>query len=148
MDAPSPRAEVAPRVGPGARVSLRVWGVVLLVLFVLTSTVGGSLASESQYILLVLAGHIGLALVTLGVAGYATSFVGRRYPVVPRAFAGLAALSALGGTLAGTAYLLGGGGNAALYAMEGFASVGILAAAATIVTGGDPVRSSPAVSPP
>jgi hypothetical protein len=116
--------------------SLRIWGVLVLVFFLLTSTVGGSLALESSYLPITLASHIGLALVTLGLAGYATSFIGRSYKPMPRAFAGLGALSALGATIAGTIFLVGGQSTAALYAMEGFAGIGILAALLMIVFGG------------
>jgi len=125
-----PNAEA--RTGP----SLRVLGIVLLVLFLLTSAVGGSLALESSYLAVTLASHIGLALVTVGIAGYATSFVGRFYRALPRAFAGLAALSALGATIAGTVFLLGGESNSALYAMEGIAGLGILASLVIIAVGG------------
>jgi hypothetical protein len=124
--------------------SLRVWGVVVLVLFLLTSAVGGSLALESSYLPATLASHIGLALITLGIAGYATSFVGRAYRAVPRASAGIAALSALGATIAGTIFLLGGESNSALYAMEGFAGLGILAAIVMIVVGGASGKRVPA----
>jgi hypothetical protein len=107
-----------------------------LAFFLLTSAVGGSLASESSYLLVTLASHIGLALVTLGLAGYATSFVGRSYKAGPRGSAGLGAVSALGATIAGTVFLLGGQSSAALYAMEGFAGLGVLAALLMIVLGG------------
>ncbi len=122
--------------------SLRVWGARVLVMFLLTSAVGGSLALESGYLPVTLAGHIGLALVTLGVAGYAFSSVGRHYPPLPRASAGLAAIAALGATIAGTAFLLDGS-NSALYAMEGFAVVGILAAIVMMVVGGSSGRHLP-----
>jgi hypothetical protein len=111
-------------------------------MFLLTSAVGGSLASESSYLAVTLASHIGLALVTLGIAGYATSFVGRSYRALPRASAGVAALAALGATIAGTIFLLDGQGNPALYAMEALAVVGIVASLAMIVVGGPAGKSS------
>jgi hypothetical protein len=116
--------------------SLRVWGILVLVFFLLSSAVGGSLALESSYLPVTLASHIGLALVTLGLAGYATSFTGRSYKAMPRGFAGLSALSALGATIAGTIFLVGGQSTAALYAMEGFAGIGIVSAVLMIVFGG------------
>ena len=115
---------------------MRGWGILVFVFFLLSSAVGGSLALESSYLLVTLASHIGLALVTLGLAGYATSFVGRSYKSMPRAFAGLAALAALGATIAGTIFLVGGQSASALYAMEGLAGIGILAALLMIVFGG------------
>jgi len=115
--------------------SLRSWGVLALVMFLLTSAVGGSLALESSYLWLTLLSHIGLALVTLGVTGYTASTIGRHYHGLPRASAGLAAFAALGGTIAGTVFLLGNQNNYALYAMEGFAVLGILAALVMMVVG-------------
>jgi len=123
--------------------SLRIWGVLVLVFFVLTSAVGGSLALESSYLPITLASHIGLAVVTLAIAGYATSFVGRSYKPLPRALAGLGALAALGATIAGTVFLLGGQSNGALEAMEGLAVIGILAALLMIAFGGSNGRRAP-----
>jgi hypothetical protein len=128
--------------------SLRYWGVLVLVFFLLTSAVGGSLALESSYLLVTIASHIGLALVTLGLAGYATSFVGRSYRAMPRAFAGLGALSALAATIAGTIFLVGGQTAVTLYAMEGFAGIGIVAALLMIVFGGPSGRLLPAAPHP
>jgi hypothetical protein len=125
-----------PSSGSTDRRSLRFWGVIVLVMFLLTSAVGGSLAAESSYLAVTLASHIGLALVTLGIAGFATSFVGRSYRPVPRAAAGLAALAALGATISGTVFLLYGQSNAALSAMVGFAVVGIIASIVMIALGG------------
>jgi hypothetical protein len=143
---PTPNApqNAKPTAGP----SLRTWGVLVFVMFVLTSAVGGSLALESSYLAVTLASHIGLALVTLGIAGYATSFVGRGYRAVPRASAGVAALAALGATVAGTVFLLNGKSNSALYGMEALAVVGILAAVVMMVVGGSSGRREPVGAPP
>lgn len=138
--APAAPASTAPTPGP----SLRIWGVLVLVLFLVTSTVGGSLALESSYLPLTLASHIGLALVTLALAGYATSRVGRFYRTVPRLFAAVAALSALAATAAGTVFLMDGQPNGALYAMEGFAGLGIVAALVMVVAGGPSARRTSA----
>ena len=116
--------------------SLRVWGLLVLVFFVLTSAVGGSLALESSYLVVTLTSHIGLALVTLGLAGYGAAFISRFYKAAPRAGAGLSALSALGATISGAVFLLGGQSNAALYSMEGFAGLGIVGALLMAVLGG------------
>jgi hypothetical protein len=110
--------------------------VLVFVMFVLTSAIGGSLALESSYLAVTLASHIGLALVTLGIAGYTTSFVGRSYRGTPRAAAATSAAAALGATIAGTVFLLGGQISSALYAMEGFALIGILAAIVMMIVGG------------
>lgn len=116
--------------------SLRLWGILILVSFVVTSVVGGSLTSESSYLPLMLGAHIGLALLTLGLSSYATSIIGRRYKSLPRVGAALSAAAALGATIGGTVFLLGGQSNGPLYAMEGFAVVGIAAALVMIVLGG------------
>jgi hypothetical protein len=137
---PSTAQSMAVASGP----SLRRWGVLIFVMFLLTSAVGGSLALESTYLPITLASHIGLAIVTLGLAGYATSFVGRLYRAVPRALAGVSALAALGATIAGAAFLLGGQTNAALYAMEGLGVLGILASLVLIVVGGPSGKRAPA----
>jgi hypothetical protein len=143
--ATGPSAPSAPKsTDAAARPSLRYLGVLVLVMFLLTSAVGGSLGLEGSYLLVTLASHIGLALVTLGIAAYATSFVGRYYRTLPRASAGIAAIAALGATVAGAAFLVGGQSNGALYAMEGLALIGILAAIVMIVVGGPSGKLAPA----
>ncbi len=129
-----------PNTAPASARSLRSWGVLIFVMFILTSAVGGSLALEASYLPITLASHIGLALVTLGIAGYTTRIVGRDYNVASRALAGLTAFAALGATVAGTVYLLDGQSNATLYAMEGLGVLGILVAIALIVVGGPSAR--------
>jgi len=148
MSVPSPPPASSSSDTGRAANSLRLWGVVLLVLFLLTSTVGGSLSLESSYLAVTLASHIGLALVTVGASGYATSFVGRKYRAVPRSFAGLAALAALGATVAGTVFLLAGQSNGALYAMEGLAGLGVLASLVLIAVGGPSGQRLPAGDSP
>jgi hypothetical protein len=132
---------IAPKSAKG--ISLRGWGVILLVMFLLTSAVGGSLALESSYVLATLVSHIGLALITLGLSGYGAAVLGRKYKALPQAFAGLAALSALIATIAGTIFYFGGQSNPALYAMEGFAGLGILASLLLIVFGGESRKRAP-----
>jgi hypothetical protein len=133
----SPTSVASSSAAPSAAgPTLRVWGVVVLVFFLLTSVLGGSLALQSKYLVVTLASHIGLALVTLGLAGYTASFVGRSYKAMPRGAAGLGAFSALAATIAGTVFLVAGQSNAALYGMEGFAGIGIVAALLMIVYGG------------
>jgi hypothetical protein len=127
--------------------SLRIWGVILLVMFLVTSTLGATLAAESSYLIGALAGHIGLAVLTLAIGGYTASMVGPKYKPLPRAFAGLGALSALIAVIAGTIFLTGGQSNSALYAMEGFAVIGIVASLLMIVFGGSSgLRAAPTPS--
>lgn len=139
---PSPSAP-APKVSEQRGTPLRYWGLLIFVFFLLTSAVGGSLALESSYLVVTLASHIGLALATLALAGFAASTLGRSYRTVPRASAALAALSALGATIAGTVFLLGGQSTAALYAMEGFAGLGLLSSLLMILFGGSSGRLAP-----
>ena len=144
----TPPASNPATVAAGTGRSLRFWGVLLVVLFLLTSAVGGSLALESGYLAVTLASHIGLAVVTVAVAGYATSFGGRAYRALPRGLAGVAALAALGATVAGTVYLAAGSAEAALYAMEGFAGLGIVASLVLIAVGGPSGRRTPPAGAP
>jgi hypothetical protein len=116
-------------------------------MFLLTSAVGGSLALESSYLLVTLASHIGLAVVTLGMAGYAASIGRRYYGPRARVSSGLAAFAALGATVAGTVFLLGGQGAVTLYVMEGFAGLGLVAAIVMIIVGGPTARRGQAPSP-
>ena len=125
------------------RRSLRGWAILVLVLFLLTAAVGGSLALESSYLPITLASHIGLALVTLGAGVYGAAVLARPYRAPAKASIGLAALSALGATIAGILFLLAGQSNAALYAMEGWAVLGILGSVLAIVLGGESGKKSP-----
>jgi hypothetical protein len=126
--------------------TLRSWGALVFLFFLITSAVGGSLALESSYLVVTLASHIGLALVTLALAGYGASRLGRAYQPLPRASAGLAAFCALGATIAGTLFLAFDQNHAALLAMEGFAVVGLLAAILMMAFGGPSGRRTPATS--
>ncbi len=127
--------------------SVRLWGVLVLVLFLLTVAVGGSLALESSYLPITLASHIGLALVTLGAAVYGAAVLARPYRTAAKASIGLAALSALGATIAGTLFLLAGQSDVALYAMEGWAALGIVGSILAILFGGESGKRSKS-SPP
>lgn len=124
------------------RRTLRAWGVLLLVMFLLTIAVGGSLAAESSYLPITLASHIGLAIATLGLAVFGSAVIAPSYSPRARAAVGAAGLGALGATLAGTIFLLDGQSNPALYAMEGFAIVGVLGSVLTIVFGASSGRAN------
>ncbi len=125
-----------------AGASLRAWGVLLLVMFVLTSAVGDSLALESSYLLVTLVSHIGLALVTAGLSGYVSGVVSRPYRSPGRGSARLAALCAGIATVAGAVFLFFGGSDPALYAMVGFALLGMIASVLMIVFGGPSGRAA------
>ena len=115
--------------------SLRVWGILLLLMFILTSAVGGSLALESSYLIVTLSSHIGLALLTVGLAGYVSGVVSRPYKSRARASARLAGISAGFAAIAGAVFLWLGSSDLALYAMEGFAILGIVASLLMIAFG-------------
>jgi hypothetical protein len=136
-----------PRASGSGR-SLRLWGVLLLLLFLLTSVVGGSLALESSFLPLTLASHVGLAVVTLGLAVYGAAVLGRPYRALSKGLVGLAGLSALVATIAGTVFLLWGQSNPALYTMEAFAGIGIAASLLLIVFGGESGKRVPATGVP
>jgi hypothetical protein len=117
------------------------------VFFLLTSAVGASLASEGTQLAVTLASHIGLALVTLVLAGYGAGMLSSAYRTVPQVAARLAALSALVGVLAGSVFYVTNS-LAALYLMEGFGSLGILCGLLMIVFGGPSGRKAPATPVP
>jgi len=126
--APAP----APR-GP----SLRVRGVAVFVGFIVVSLLGNSLAFESGgYNVAYLAAHIGVALLLVAFSGHAAVLAARSYRGVSQAVAALTLLAAIGATIAGTVFLLGGQRNGPLYAMEGLAVLGLLGAILMIVWGG------------
>lgn len=109
-------------------------------MFILTSAVGGSLALESSYLVVTLASHIGLALLTVGLAGYVSGVVSRPYKSRARASARLAGISAGFAAIAGVVFLWLGSSDLALYAMEGFAILGIVASLLMIAFGGPSER--------
>lgn len=124
--------------GPERGLSLRVLGVLILVMFVLTSVIGGALAGGSSYSTLDLGSHIVLALVTISLCSYGSAVVSRAYGTYPRLFVRLAGLSAGVATLAGAVFLLFGESDVALYAMSGFALVGMVASVLVIALGAAP----------
>jgi len=123
--------------------SFRVRASVALGFFLLEGAIGGSLASEASYNVAALAAHIALALLLVGFSGYTAAIATRPYPLAARLAAALTFVAALGATLSGTAFLLGGQSNSALYAMEGFFVVGVVALVFLIVLGADPKPSTP-----
>ncbi len=147
MTGAPPRSTSGATGPPGGALSLRALGVLILVMFALTSAVGGSLAAESSYLAVTLASHIGLALGTVGVCLYASAVASRPYRVRTRAFVRIAGLCAGGATLAGTYFLLFGPSDIALAAMSGFALLGMVASALIIVFGGASAREAPGANP-
>ncbi len=132
---------------PNMGTSLRAWGVLILVMFVLTSAVGGSLALESSYLAVTLVSHIGLALMTVVICAYVSLVEARRYRTRPRGAARLAGACAGVATLAGIVFLLFGPSIPALYVMEGFAVLGIIASILMIAFGGPSGELASTLSP-
>lgn len=121
--------------------------MLILIMFVLTSAVGGSLALESSYLPVTLASHIGLALLTIGLCAYGSAVVSRPYRSRTRALVRLAGVCAGLASLAGADFLLVGQNVYALAIMSGFALLGMVASALMIVFGGPSGRVAAATMP-
>jgi hypothetical protein len=142
---PAP-SNVAPAAPQKKSQSLRVHAVVLLVLVIIESAVGGSLALEgSTYSLGYLGGHIGLAVLLVLLSAWVLVLARRVAAPLAQIAAGITLLACIGATIAGTVFLTAGQSNGALDAMEGFAGVAVLTSLILIVVGS--VRDSPQASP-
>jgi len=117
--------------------SLRIRGIGVFVGFIVVSLLGNSLALESGgYGLGYLAGHIVVALLLVAFTGHSAVLASRSYRGLSQAVSTLTLVAAIGATIAGTVFLLGGQSNGALYGMEGLAVLGLLGAILMIVWGG------------
>ena len=126
--------------------SLRLRAVGMLVLLLLIAVIGGSLALESSYDLAVLAGHIVLALLLVGLSAHVLLAAFRSFGSVAKVGGTIAFASVLGATISGTVFLLGGGSNAALDGMEGFTIVALVGIVLLLV-GGGAVKAPPSTAP-
>jgi len=144
--APTPSAP-APANPPDRR--LRWLGILTLILTVAVSTVGGSLALEgSTYSISYLGGHVGLAVVLILVSAWAVVLSRRLSSRPARIAAHMVLGSAILAFVAGIVFLEAGQSNGALYAMEGFAGLAVLASLLLIVWGSVSNATSTALSPP
>ena len=133
-----------PPTPPGAtarRLSLRMLAIPLFILIIIESLIGSELAFESTYATWVLALHIVVALMLIGLSGRAL-WVALGYPTsAPRIVAGLNLAASVGATAAGTAFLLGNQNPDALAAMEGFAGLIVLCSLIVLAWGSPPAPS-------
>ena len=131
--APVPPAPAA--VGPAANLRLR--GVVILVLVLVEILLGNQLAvAGSPYPIAYLVVHILVAVLVCGFAGHIVLLAWKRTQTPIRVAAAITFLSAVGATLGGTWFLVGGMSNPALYTMEALGGLAFLGAILVIVLGG------------
>jgi len=117
---------------------------VVLVLVLVEILVGNQLAlAGSPYPLAYLAGHIALAVIVSGFAAHVLLRAVRRRHAPVRAAAAITFVAAVGATLGGTWFLVGGMTNPALYAMEGLGGLALLGALLVIVWGGARPSTAP-----
>jgi len=135
---PSPNPVVS--TSPPARdTRLRYRAVPFLVLVLAEILVGNQLAVvSSPYPVGYLAAHVGLSIALIVWGGYlvVTAYQMRR--VLARVLSGLCFGPVVIATLSGTVFLLGGGSQAALYAMEGFGGLAFLGSILLILWGSFP----------
>lgn len=123
--------------------ALQLFGVVLLALVIGEGLAGSALMTQKPFSAGSLALHIVLALVMVGLSLRAFRVALRLRGWRPLVASGLALLSALGATVAGAAFLLGGETWAALHWMEGLTAVLIVAAVLLVVWGAAVKRGGP-----
>lgn len=131
----------APPVPPAMtsrRLSLRLLAIPLLILIIIESLIGSELAFESTYSTWVLALHIIVALMLIGLSGRALWVAMGYPPSAPRIVAGLNLVASVGATAAGTVFLLGNQNPSTLVAMEAFAGLIVLCALVFLVWGSPP----------
>jgi hypothetical protein len=126
------------------RWSLRLLAIPLFVLIILESFVGSDLALESSYSTAVLALHILLALMLVGLSGRAL-YVSLAYPTMgPRVIAALNLVASLAATAAGTVFLLENQDPTALHVMEGAAVLIVVFSLVFLAWGAPPAPNPPA----
>jgi hypothetical protein len=141
----SPRQNAASSGIPPARDSrLRYHAVPFLILVLAEILVGNQLAlAGTPYPVGYLAAHIGISTLLIALGAY---LVVIGYPLHrARAWAPalLGFVSVVVATLSGTDFLVGGGAQGALYAMEGFGGLALLAALVLVILGSFPVPNPP-----
>jgi len=115
--------------------ALQLFGIVFLALVIGEGLAGSALMSQKPFAAGTLALHIILALVMVALALWALRLAFRLRGWRPSVAALLALLTAVGATVAGAAFLLGGRAPGALHWMEGF-TVGIIVASVLLVVWG------------
>ncbi len=124
--------------------TLRIRAIPISVLVIVESVLGDPLArAGSPYPLGYLAAHIGLALLLVAFAAHAF-VISIRLPSWPaRVAACVTFLCALGATIDGTVFLLGGQSRSSLYGMEALAVVALLGAILLFAWGSVAIPASP-----
>ncbi len=135
------------RGGPRRNHTLQLIGIVLLALVIVEGLLGSALMTQRPFAAGTLSLHILVALVTVGVTGWTFRLALRRRGWRPFAAAGLALLSALGATVAGADYLLGGKTPTALHWMEGLTGAVLVAAVLLLVWGAATMRGAQEPAP-
>lgn len=131
-------------VPPTHDTRIRTGAVAILVLLLAELLLGDLLAMVgSPYPVGYLAAHIALSILLVGLVAHVLVRSTRTPSRPARLAAGLTFVSTLGATLGGTVFLLGGGADAALYAMEGLGGIALLGAILLIVWGSVEIPSTP-----
>ncbi|HTT16789.1 MAG TPA: hypothetical protein VMH49_05485 [Thermoplasmata archaeon] len=138
MSTPSPGAPGAR--SPRRRASLRVHGVLILVIALAEVLLGNALANDgSPYPASTLYAHVGIAVLLVLLTIGALVVAVRGHPMRSRAIALVTFLATLGAALGGTIFLDAGGSNVALDLMEGLPVLTLLGAILLIVWGVRPL---------
>jgi len=124
--------------------SLRIRAVGMLVLLLLVAVLGGELAGESSYTWPYLAAHIVLAVLLIGFSAHVFMAAIRGAKAPAKVGAGVAFVSAVGATISGTVFLLGGSNPIALDGMEGLAIVAVVGILLILIWGSRVAPSDPA----
>ncbi len=131
---------------PTKNQTLRILALPLLILVIVESAVGGSLALEgSTYSMGYLTGHVGLAALLVLLSAWALIVSLRLSSRPAQVAAGITLLACLGATIAGTLFLIGGQSVAALEGMEGSAGLALLSTIFLFVWGSIPNPVPPRV---
>ncbi len=130
-----PDEKLDSRAFPRRNRSLQAIGILLLALVVAGGLAGSALMAQDPFSAATLAVHIALALSMVGVSMLALRLARGLQGWRPTAAAAVGLLSAVGATLAGAVFLLGGEALAALHWMEGFTGAIIVASVLLLAWG-------------
>jgi hypothetical protein len=140
----APQASGVAAVGPTRDTRIRLGAAAILVLLLAELLLGNQLAVVgSPYPVGYLAAHVVLSILLIGLTAHVLVRSSRLPSRPAKAIAGLTFLSAVGATIGGTVFLLGGGSSIALYAMEGLGGLAVLGAILLIVLGSVEIPAKP-----
>ncbi len=119
---------------------LRYHAIPFLVLVLAEILVGNELAlAGSPYPVGYLAAHIGLSILLILLGAYLVIISYRLHRPPAWILSGLCFVSVVIATLSGTDFLIGGGAQGTLYAMEGFGGLALLGSIILVIVGSFPV---------